>query len=701
MRRVHLPVLLLSFVLLASAFLTLADAQTPPAAPGAACQVGLTKHVDPDSLRLGDTVQVTMIMTHTCPPQTPPMDLMFLVDISNSMTKGEDARISDPCGPDPGNDPLPTKADPEQTPGTGEPPKPPTIPGITEPTECPTRPPVLPIIDPTRPSITDPTAGPTKDVEPPGTPDPRTPPVEPTRPSIIGPTRPSIIDPTRPREEPGNEDLIREAQQFLRSFVQEPAVRQAADEGRLRVALVAFESRSHTIASLTSKLSRISSGSSRLDSLPHGTTNVALGFYRANQIMDRGLDASQGANRVIVLLSDGKFDNRTIRGLRTREGIQHLAVAMGRQPDLSQLNNIVSERRFLLGQRDYQAFMDLYNGDLQLPRNVSLVRALVHDELAGNMRYVAGTAHPTATVTGQIIEWLLEPPGTPITMTYRVEPLEAGRWPVSQEAKVDWLDSIGRSGSGAFPEVSVDVIGPTPTATATHTPRPTETPTLTPVATDTPTPKPPPPDIYLPYVVREPAPKACVPSEQTVDVAIVIDTSDSMLDRTSAGRTKLAAAVEAGRTLADLLKLDAGGDQVTAIGFNSEAYVLTGLTADSTAVATALDALPSTQARGTDIAVALRAALDQMTGPARRPDNSAALVLLTDGRHVGQVEDVRAAAAAVKAAGVTIHTVGLGTDVDGALMAEVASDPSYYHYAPDGEGLREIYERIAEVIPCP
>lgn len=704
-RLLHSALVLVPALILAGAFLQLASAQTPaPPVAGPGCQIGLSKIAEPSTIGLGETVKVTMVVTSSCPSVAPPMDLMFLVDISNSMTKGEESRITDPCGPDPGVDPLPTKPDPNATPGdqTKEPPEP-TQPGASEPTVCPTRPGVLPIIDPTRPPISQPTTVPTKTT--PGTPGtPGTDPTShvPTPGSVIGgPTRSAVIDP-RPIEDPGTEDLIREMQKFIRDFTTEPTVQQAAAEGRLRVALVAFESRPHTIAGLTAKLTRITSGVSRLDSLPHGTTNVAMGFYRANQLMDRGLDATRGANRVIVVLSDGKFDARTVRGLRTRQGIIHLAVAMGKSPDLRLLNDIVTERHYLLGQRDYPAFFDLYTNELQKPRVVTLARALVHDELQSNMRYVTGSAWPTATVTGQVIEWLFEPVTTPVTVTYEVEPLEGGVLPISVAAHTDWLDTIGRSGSLPFPDVEVVVIPPsvTPTSTPTSTPSPTITPTLEPGITPSATRKPP-QDLYLPVALRQPRPKACVPSEQTVDVAIVIDTSDSMLQTTSTGRSKMEAAVQAGRLLADLLKLDAGGDQVAVIGFNSEAFVLSGLTGSSSAVLAALDQLPDTQARGTKIDTAVLAALEIMTGPGRRAGNSAAMVLLTDGRHEGEASAVSDAADRLKAAGVNVHTVGLGEDVDSDLLSSVATEAAYYHYAPDAEGLEDIYRRIAAVVACP
>ena len=81
----------------------------------------------------------------------------------------------------------------------------------------------------------------------------------------------------------------------------------------------------------------------------------------------------------------------------------------------------------------------------------------------------------------------------------------------------------------------------TPTSTATATPPlPSASPSATPGSTPTATARPSP--AYLPLTLRE----HCVPGQQNVDVALVIDASTSMRDgRTAAGRTKLAAAVEA------------------------------------------------------------------------------------------------------------------------------------------------------------
>jgi uncharacterized protein YegL len=300
-----------------------------------------------------------------------------------------------------------------------------------------------------------------------------------------------------------------------------------------------------------------------------------------------------------------------------------------------------------------------------------------------------------------VIEWLFEPPAQRITMTYEVQPLEAGTWPVSDKASVEWLDSVAQTGNKDFPNVQVNVIPPTatptpltpvPTATATDTPEPT--------ATDVPKPS----DLHLPIAFNKwppprPTEKPCVPSESTVDVALIIDTSDSMTQEIG-GRTKLDAAISAAQGLVDRLKLD-GRDQVTVIGFNADAHVATPLTLDMAQITAALLDLPNTQATGTKMNKGLQAAFDQLTGPNHKPENHASVVLLTDGWHEGPADEVREVVQRIKAAEISIHTIGLGDDVDQDLLREIASSPSNYYFSPDADGLEEIYRRIAEYIPCP
>jgi uncharacterized protein YegL len=77
------------------------------------------------------------------------------------------------------------------------------------------------------------------------------------------------------------------------------------------------------------------------------------------------------------------------------------------------------------------------------------------------------------------------------------------------------------------------------------------------------------------------------------------------------------------------------------------------------------------------------------------------IILLTDAAPTGVTPDeVRVAAARAKAAGMLIYTIGLGQDVDHALLADVSSKPEWYFFAPDTGDLAEIYGQIAYSIPC-
>ncbi|MEO8084238.1 MAG: VWA domain-containing protein, partial [Ardenticatenales bacterium] len=119
---------------------------------------------------------------------------------------------------------------------------------------------------------------------------------------------------------------------------------------------------------------------------------------------------------------------------------------------------------------------------------------------------------------------------------------------------------------------------PTFTPTSTQTPLPSDTATPTTERTATPSAVPTVNErpIYLPLTLRE----HCTPDQQRLDIALVLDASTSMLERTSAGRTKLEAATEAARVLLDLLQLDTvngasgDGDQAALIAFNADTALL-------------------------------------------------------------------------------------------------------------------------------
>jgi Mg-chelatase subunit ChlD len=234
----------------------------------------------------------------------------------------------------------------------------------------------------------------------------------------------------------------------------------------------------------------------------------------------------------------------------------------------------------------------------------------------------------------------------------------------------------------------------TPTASSTSvvmaTPSPTTTATATPTATRPPQP------VYLPLALRE----QCVPGQQHVDVALVIDASTSMRDeKTAGGRSKLDAAKDAVRLFLTNLDL-AGGDQAAIVQFNADAKLLQHLTRNRADLDAALAQI--SVARQTRIQAGIAAARDELLSPRHAPLNSRAMVVLTDGKNNPEpVAVAETEATAAKTDGIRLFTIGLGADVEQDALRRMASTPADYFYAPDGEDLLAIYKAIAVAIPCP
>jgi Mg-chelatase subunit ChlD len=230
-------------------------------------------------------------------------------------------------------------------------------------------------------------------------------------------------------------------------------------------------------------------------------------------------------------------------------------------------------------------------------------------------------------------------------------------------------------------------------------------PTLAPTPTPTPTPD----AVYVPLALLERCPS--VP----LDVALVIDLSTSMREPTRDGRPKVEASLEAAHTFVELLALeprgDADGDQAAVVGFHAAAWTEQRLSSDVAALHAALDRLATRTDRFTRLDLAVSEGAAAVLGEGRRPHARRVVVVLTDGRPSkvpladdGTVETtVLEAAGRAKDEGVRIHTIGVGTpdDVDGQLLAAVASEPTGYVYAPDAEMLTQVYRQLAADVRCP
>lgn len=701
--RLALPTLVAA-ACIAALWLTIQTAQTvawsgvePSAGPAvptpqpSSCVAALTKLVDPTSILLGDSVEARLVVSATCGQRFKPVDLVIVADESFSMTEARKnnggiggGTPTPPPPPGPGDE-TPGPGDPGGGKGNSDepafcnPPKPGGGGGIEF---TPT---------PDRPMPTDP-------------PGPGLPTADPGGPGIPKATE-------VPLEPAGAENLLTAQRSFVRDLMDQKVIQRDMISDRLRVGFVSFSEDARIKQPLTNKASSISSAAGKLRAAD--LSYVSAGLRAADRMFtgsgSRKHLGDDGRQKIIILMSDFQFCLKDVRAAANlKRDTLLVTVGFGRSYNKKIAADMASERRYALTQRDLKEFIDLYTRDLGPGLPVQLTNLTVRDELNANMRLIPDSQQPaTATITGQLLEWQVVAPVLPMTFTYQVQPQEAGLHLVSAAASASWTDSYGLLGSGEFPSVTVEVIAPTetptPTDTATATPTDTATPTAT--STFTPTPTRTPGPKYLPILYRlwpepTPAPTRCVPELQTIDLAMIIDTSQSMRDPTQAGgQRKIDAAVEAAIEIVNLLKPQ---DQATIIGFNSIGFVASQLTGDKAVLTAALRDLPNRQGAGTQIEQGILAASSELTSSRHRPANYRSMILVTDGEQsAGGPQPVRDAANAAKAAGIRVVTVGLGPSVDAGLLTEVASNPSLYFPAPDAADLLRIYREVALLVPCP
>jgi Mg-chelatase subunit ChlD/DNA-binding beta-propeller fold protein YncE len=179
----------------------------------------------------------------------------------------------------------------------------------------------------------------------------------------------------------------------------------------------------------------------------------------------------------------------------------------------------------------------------------------------------------------------------------------------------------------------------------------------------------------------------CPAESVPLDLVLALDRSGSMAGPKLAGAQ--AAAIDF------TTELDFADTRVGVVAFNQGADLAQPLTDDRSDVVRAVAGL--LPAGLTNLAAPVETAMAELTGPRGRPGVPKVLVLMTDGRPEGSTpEAARAAAEAARAAGLLVYAIGLGGDVDGALLADMAGAPERYFQAPTAADLARIYGLIAK-----
>jgi Mg-chelatase subunit ChlD len=455
----------------------------------------------------------------------------------------------------------------------------------------------------------------------------------------------------------------------------------AVDFSQARVGLVSFNQTPLLDQPLTDDRAALAAAVERLTAI--GGTDIAAAVEEASLEL-AGPRRRPTAQGVLVLLTDGNSEVRgaLLAALEARlDGTRLFTIGLG-----ADVNTFLLQRMASTPQDYYfapgNAELTTIYADIarRLQAEVLARQLLVTDVLPANMELQQMLAGPAPAIDGRRLTWSFSDVGfDTLRLAYRLRPAEPGSWPTNVSAEARYLDGFGQAGGAVFPVPWVTVL------------RPALLPTPPPV-----TPTPPVVTVhrlYLPITQRLP----CVPAARRADVVLVVDASSSMLEPTRGGRTKLAAAQQAAALFVDLLELPA--DQAAVVGFNHSAWLAQGLGTDAGRLHQALEML-AVEA-GTRIDLGLAAGQAELESDRRRAASRPVLVLLTDGRPTGTTgEAVRLAAAAARAASTELFAIGLGDDVDPALLADVATDPAHLYFAPDGDDLERIYRLIAGAIPC-
>lgn len=439
------------------------------------------------------------------------------------------------------------------------------------------------------------------------------------------------------------------------------------DPEAAEVGLVTFEEGASLVVPLGREIGEVAAQLGAQETW--GDTRLAAGVELAHQqlLPPRGNPA---ARRVILLVSDGVFNDDPAEAAASAraDGIEIYSLILPTY-EYSPIRHeaieaLSGEPNRVLVDPDPAALLALVDGMVHYRAEPGLFQTVTIDDVVpDNMRYVVGSAVPPGLwdASRRTLSWTFEnvAAAAPITLSYRLEPLETGTWPTNVEATADYVDALGGLGDLLFPVPQVDVW-----------------------ALDKP--------IYLPFA----ASRSCFRGAKPMDVVLILDTSTSMTDPAASGGTKLDAARSAARTFLGLLRWPP--DRAAVVSFDTAATRHTDLTGDVRALDAALGALEASVGTHIDLGLAeARAVLAD-----RRPDAVAVAILLTDGLNNAGPEPVLERASALKAEGTVLYAIGLGSDVDADLLRRAATSPDRYFASPTPEDLEAIYRQVLGRLAC-
>ena len=200
----------------------------------------------------------------------------------------------------------------------------------------------------------------------------------------------------------------------------------------------------------------------------------------------------------------------------------------------------------------------------------------------------------------------------------------------------------------------------------------------------------------------EPIAKTLRSCEVPTDVLLAIDLSGSMNNDGGTPPEPITSALRAAESFIGLLRVN---DQAGVVTYATTAKLVQGLDGNHAATQQVIRTLgidPKEETGQTNIADAVVRARDEFLTSRHSQNARKVLVLLTDGKanapgkHPEQ--DALKIAQDARDNGITIFTVGLGTEVNQTFLTEIALDESHRYLAPSAINLGSIYQSISTAL---
>lgn len=200
----------------------------------------------------------------------------------------------------------------------------------------------------------------------------------------------------------------------------------------------------------------------------------------------------------------------------------------------------------------------------------------------------------------------------------------------------------------------------------------------------------------------EPIATTLTSCEVPTDVMLAIDLSGSMNDDGGTPPEPITSVLRAAESFVGRLKTE---DQSGVVTYATGAEIqepLTKIHTETASLIRSLSIAPAEETGSTNTGEALKRLREELNSPRHNQDARKVAILLTDGLATAPGTDpdgyARSTAEELKSTDTILFTIGLGENVNSALLRSLASTPNHYYTAPTTRELDTIYRNITAAI---